>query len=46
MDQIRKWDESKIEQTFAVLQDTDRALKSSAVPPHVWLENFVLKTCT
>lgn len=46
MDQIRKWDESKIEKTFTVLQDTDRALKSSTVPPHVWLENFVLKTCS
>ena len=46
MDQIRQWDETKIEKTFVVLQDTDRALKSSSVPPHVWLENFVLKTCT
>jgi DNA polymerase-3 subunit delta len=45
MEQIRLWDESKIQSTFAVLQDTDRALKSSSVPPHVWLENFVLKTC-
>lgn len=46
LDQIRKWDETKIEKTFAVLADTDRALKSSSVPSHVWLENFVLKTCT
>ena len=46
MEQIRQWDQSKIQDTFAVLQDTDRALKSSSVPPHVWLENFVLKTCT
>ena len=46
LEQIRKWDETKIESTFAVLQDTDRALKSSSVPPHVWLENFVLKTCS
>jgi DNA polymerase III subunit delta len=45
MEQIRVWDENKIERTFNVLQDTDRALKSSSVPPHVWLENFVLKTC-
>lgn len=45
MEQIRRWDENKIERTFTVLQDTDRALKSSSVPPHVWLENFVLKTC-
>ena len=46
LQQIRLWDESKIQRTFAVLQDTDRALKSSSVPPHVWLENFVLKTCS
>lgn len=46
LDQIRQWDESKIQKTFTVLQDTDRALKSSSVPPHVWLENFVLKTCS
>lgn len=45
LEQIRLWDENKIEKTFNVLQDTDRALKSSSVPPHVWLENFVLKTC-
>ena len=46
MEQIRQWDEAKIEHTFTVLQDTDRALKSSSVPPHIWLENFVLKTCS
>lgn len=46
LEQIRHWDENKIQRTFSVLQDTDRALKSSAVPPHVWLENFVLKTCS
>lgn len=46
MEQIRNWDESKIQKTFTVLQDTDRALKSSSVPSHVWLENFILKTCS
>lgn len=45
LEQIRHWDERKIEKTFNILEDTDRALKSSSVPPHVWLENFVLKTC-
>jgi DNA polymerase-3 subunit delta len=45
VDQIRHWDEAKIARTFAVLLDTDRALKSSSVPSHVWLENFVLQTC-
>ena len=46
LEQIRLWDAKKIEKTFNVLEDTDRALKSSGVPPHVWLENFVLKTCS
>ena len=46
LQQTPKWDEPKIQSTFAVLQDTDRALKTSSVPPHVWLENFVLKTCS
>jgi DNA polymerase-3 subunit delta len=46
LEQIRRWDDHKIRQTFVVLQDTDRALKSSSVPSHVWLENFVLKTCS
>lgn len=45
MEQLRHWADVKIDRTFAALLDTDRALKSSAVPPHVWLENFVLKTC-
>jgi DNA polymerase-3 subunit delta len=44
--QTGNWNENKIEQTFGVLEDTDRALKSSSVPGHVWLENFVLKTCS
>lgn len=45
MQQIRHWDDGKIARTFAALLDTDRALKSSSVPSHVWLENFVLQTC-
>jgi len=45
LDQLRHWDDAKINKTFAVLLDTDRALKSSSVPSHVWLENFVLQTC-
>lgn len=45
IEQLRRWDDGKIDRTFGVLLDTDRALKSSTVPPHVWLENFVLQTC-
>lgn len=43
--QVAKWNEDKISQTYQALQDTDRALKSSGLPSHVWLENFILKTC-
>lgn len=46
LEQLRQWDDGKIQQTFAVLLETDRALKSSSVPSHIWLENFVLKTCS
>lgn len=43
--QSRLWSERKIEKTYKVLCDTDRALKSSPVSSHIWLENFVLQTC-
>jgi DNA polymerase III subunit delta len=45
LDQLRAWDETKIRRTFGLLLETDRALKSSNVPGHVWLENFILKSC-
>jgi DNA polymerase-3 subunit delta len=43
--QVSRWNEDKISMTYQALQDTDRALKSSGLPSHVWLENFILKTC-
>ncbi len=46
VDQARSWNDRKIEQTFQALVDTDRALKSSPVASHIWLENFVVQTCT
>lgn len=46
VDQARTWNERKIEKTFQALLDTDRALKSSPVASHIWLENFILQTCT
>lgn len=45
VEQARLWDEGKIQEAFGLLLDTDRALKSSTVPSHVWLENFVMQTC-
>jgi DNA polymerase-3 subunit delta len=46
LEQIRRWNETEIQATFSVLLDTDRALKSSNLPAHLWLENLVLKTCS
>ncbi|MBO9665530.1 MAG: DNA polymerase III subunit delta [Bdellovibrio sp.] len=45
-DQSRQWTMKKLEQTMVVLSETDRALKSSPLSSHIWLENMVLKTCT
>lgn len=46
MDQARSWSDRKIERTFQALLDTDRALKSSPVASHIWLENFIVHTCS
>jgi DNA polymerase-3 subunit delta len=43
--QSRHWDNGKINSTIQALHDTDLALKSSPVSSHIWLENFILKTC-
>lgn len=45
MTQSRLWDESKINQTMHALHETDKALKSSPISSHIWLENFIVKTC-
>lgn len=45
MNQSRLWSERKIEKTYKVLCDTDRALKSSPISSHIWLENFIMQTC-
>lgn len=46
VDQARDWNDRKLEKTFQALLDTDRALKSSPVAAHIWLENFVVQTCS
>ena len=43
--QAREWSDKKIETTCKALLDTDRALKSSPLSSHIWLENFVIQTC-
>ena len=45
MTQARHWDQGKINQAIQALHATDKALKSSRVASHIWLENFILKTC-
>ncbi|WP_413578238.1 DNA polymerase III subunit delta [Bdellovibrio sp. HCB290] len=46
VEQARLWTAKKLEQTMVVLSETDKALKSSPLSSHIWLENMVLKTCT
>lgn len=43
--QSRAWDEKKINSTVKALHETDKALKSSPIASHIWLENLVVKTC-
>jgi DNA polymerase III subunit delta len=46
LDQSRQWSDEKLNDAHTALLHTDRALKSSPVTPHIWLENFILKTCS
>jgi DNA polymerase-3 subunit delta len=46
IEQSRYWSPPKIDRTFRALLETDRALKSSPVAAHLWLENFIIKTCS
>jgi DNA polymerase III subunit delta len=45
-DQARIWPVKKIEEALVVLHDTDKALKSSPLSSHIWLDNLVLKSCS
>lgn len=40
------WTENKIISALEALKATDKALKSSPVSAHIWLENFIIKTCS
>lgn len=44
-EQARLWTPTKIDQTLEALFDTDRALKTSPVVSHIWLENFIVRVC-
>lgn len=45
LSQCNQWNSDKIVKTISVLHETDRAIKSSPVSSHIWLENFIVKTC-
>ena len=44
--QTKHWTDKKISKTIHALHETDRALKSSPISGHIWLENFIIKTCS
>ena len=39
------WTEANIRSAVEQLKITDEALKSSSLPPSLWLERFIIKTC-
>lgn len=43
--QSKQWSFKKLEQVLLILSETDKALKSSPVSAHIWLENMVMKIC-
>lgn len=46
LSQASLWSDEKINQTMEALFEADKALKSSPMSSHIWLENFILKTCS
>ena len=45
-DQAKRWPVRKLEDSLVLLSETDKALKSSPLSSHIWLENLVLKSCS
>lgn len=46
LNQTSLWSKPQIHQTLEALFETDKALKFSPMSSHIWLENFILKTCS
>lgn len=44
--QAKIWPVKKLEDSLVLLSETDKALKSSPLSSHIWLENLVLKSCS
>lgn len=45
VNQSKKWTMRRLEQALLTLSETDKALKSSPLSAHIWLENMILKIC-
>jgi DNA polymerase-3 subunit delta len=45
LEQAQGWGERRISKTLKTLFETDKAIKSSPVSSHIWLENFIVATC-
>ena len=45
IEQGKAWSVSRLEDMLLLLDDTDKALKSSPLSSHIWLENLILKGC-
>ncbi len=43
--QANAWSEERLVGAFDHLHEVDIKIKTSKVPPRVWLENFIFKTC-
>ena len=46
IEQSRHWSLDKMDLVFELLLDTDKALKTSPLSSKIWLENFVIQTCS
>lgn len=44
--QSRHWTMRKLQSVLLVLSETDKALKSSPLSSHIWLENLIMKSCS
>ena len=44
--QARLWTSKKLESSLLILAETDKALKSSPLSAHIWLENLIYRTCS
>lgn len=44
--QSKIWTQEEIKKIIELLFETDKALKSSPLSSHIWLENFILQACS